>query len=138
MITTESDSTAYLTRVASGVHQTTADAVEEFGGGGAGFRPHEFLEAALASCLNIGMRMKAAEHGIDLSGVSTTVKLSKDNPSEANFEYAIRLEGSLTKAQEELLLNAAEVCPVRQTLGRKLCFHRKEQIEQNSIVRQHL
>ena len=129
MITTESDSTAYVTRVASGVHQTTADTVEEFGGGGAGFRPHEFLEAALASCLNIWMRMKATEHGIKLSGVSTTVKLSKDNPSEANFEYAIQLEGSLTRAQEDLLLSAADNCPVRQTLGRKLCFRTKTQHE---------
>lgn len=129
MITTESGSTAYSTRITSGLHQTTADTVKEFGGGGAGFRPHEFLEAALASCLNIWIRMKATEHGIELSGVSTTVKLSKDNPSEANFEYAIRLEGPVTKAQEDLLLSAADVCPVRQTLGRKLCFRAKPRDE---------
>ena len=134
MITTESGSTSYLTRVTNGPHQTTADTVEEFGGGGAGFRPHEFLEAALASCLNIWMRMRATEHGISLSGVFTSVKLSKDCPDEANFEYTIKLVGSLSKAQEDFLLMAAETCPVRQTLGRKLCFRQKPQPKTHATI----
>jgi putative redox protein len=126
MITTESDSPAYLTRVKNGLHQTQADTVEDYGGGNAGFRPHEFLEAALASCLNIWIRMSAAKHNIPLTNVSTAVGLIKDRPDEAVFEYDITLNGSLTPVQRAALLSAADTCPVRQTLSRNLSFRPKK------------
>jgi putative redox protein len=58
----------------NGQHHTAADNTPEKGGQGAGFRPHELLEAALASCTNIRLRMYADNYRIHLVGVRTTVE----------------------------------------------------------------
>lgn len=44
-------------RFTNGVHTATADTHKNGVGGGAGLRPHELLEAALASCMTITARM---------------------------------------------------------------------------------
>lgn len=51
------------------------------GGGNQGFRPHELLEAALATCMNIHLRMYAANHGIELGEVTTKVTLDRSSLS---------------------------------------------------------
>jgi putative redox protein len=43
----------------NGKHEGHCDAPVEKGGGDAGFGPHELLEAALAGCLNIWVRVYA-------------------------------------------------------------------------------
>lgn len=50
MIETESRSEPYATRFSDGVQEALADTTADKGGGGAGFRPHDLLEAALATC----------------------------------------------------------------------------------------
>lgn len=127
MIKTKSEAPSYRTRVSSDGHQFMSDTIQDYGGGNAGFRPHELLEAAFASCLNIWLRMHAAKHGLPLVSVETTVELQKHQPDEATFEYAIELSGELTDAQRKELLEIAEACPVRETLSRPLKFRRLEE-----------
>ena len=59
MIKTKSAAIAYQTSYVTRNQQAVADAPLEKGGAGAGFGPHELLEAALATCLNIAVRMSA-------------------------------------------------------------------------------
>lgn len=99
-----------------------ADTTSDKGGSGAGFRPNELLEAALASCINITIRMFAEKHTIPLTFVSTTVKLDRNYPDEAIFNYALELTGPLSDSDHQLLTEAARSCPVRQTLSKKLSF----------------
>ena len=40
----------------------SSDNTPDKGGKGAGFRPHELLEAALACCMNMSVRMYAESH----------------------------------------------------------------------------
>lgn len=44
-----------------------------------GFRPHELLEAASASCMNMTLRMYAEIHAIPLAGMSVAVWLNPNN-----------------------------------------------------------
>jgi putative redox protein len=44
-------------------------------GGIGGFRPHELLEAALATCTTITARMALAERGLDDAGVGVRVEV---------------------------------------------------------------
>jgi putative redox protein len=106
----------------NGRHQAHCDAPREKGGGDSGFNPHELLEAALAGCLNIWVRMYAASHDIPLAGIMTEVTLDRQTPGEAIFRYALDLQGPLTAAQRRELLQAAQSCPVHQTLAEKISF----------------
>jgi putative redox protein len=123
MVTAESADTPYLTSLTNGQHRTSADCGPEKGGQGNGFRPHELLEAAVASCVNMWIRMYADNHQLPLEGVSTSVEIKRDRPGEAVFEYAIVLDGPLTPEQKSKLLEIAQTCPVRKTLSGTLSFN---------------
>jgi putative redox protein len=122
MITASSESQPYLTVFSNGKHAATADTTSDKGGGNSGFRPHELLEAALATCMNMHLRMYAANHGIQLGEVFTKVSLDRSSPSEAVFNYSIELSGQLNDEQRKKLLEIAETCPVRLTLSKKASF----------------
>lgn len=122
MIIASSEPQPYLTRFSNGKHTTNADTIADKGGGDSGFRPHELLEAALATCMNMHLRMYAANYGIGLGDVTTTVSLDRNSPTEAVFNYSIELSGQLDDEQRKKLLEIAETCPVHRTLSKKLSF----------------
>jgi putative redox protein len=117
----------YRTRFSNGTSEAAADTTADKGGSGDGFRPHELLEAALATCVNMTVRMYAAKHAIALAGVTTRVSLDRSDPAQAVFRYEVELEGALTPADREKLLDAARACPVRRTLSRQIRFERSAQ-----------
>ena len=122
MIRAESADRPYLTSFTNGRHTASSDNTPDKGGQGAGFRPHELLEAALASCMNMWLRMYADNHQLPLEHVNTIVELKRDHPGEAVFEYEIALEGPLTSEQKSKLLGISQTCPVRKTLSGTLSF----------------
>jgi putative redox protein len=126
MTTAQSEPRKYLTSISNGHHLLMSDTVEAYGGSHAGFRPHELLEAAFASCLNIWLRMHADKYAIPLAGVKVTTRLDgMDDPAAITFEYHIELEGPLLDVHRQSLLEAAELCPVRGTLSKKICFRKQ-------------
>jgi putative redox protein len=122
VITAASESPNFSTRITNGTDVVIADAEAASGGGAKGFLPHELLEASLASCMNVTLRMYADTHGIPLEGVQTTVTLNRDDPDEAAFDYALHLDGPLTADQRTRLARAAAACPVKRTLSRRISF----------------
>jgi putative redox protein len=122
VITCFSKKTHFDTWFTNGKHEGHCDAPVDKGGGDAGFGPHELLEAALASCLNIWVRVSAKNHNIPLAGVVTEVTLERRAPEEAVFRYGLELKGPLTEEQRWALIQAAQSCPVHQTLAGKISF----------------
>lgn len=122
MIRTRSLPQRYTTAVSNGSHEIAADAPVSKGGGGAGLGAHELLEAALAVCINMAVRMHAEQHSIPLDSVSTRVSLARPRPETICFEYALALEGPLTLDQREQLKRVAQECPVRKTLTHRIEF----------------
>jgi len=122
VITAESKATPYQTSFTNQDHKAFADTSIAKGGSETGFRPHELLEAALACCMNMWLRMYADNHQLPLSDVSTTVSVNRDQSGESIFEYSIDLKGSLTETQREKLMQIAKTCPVRQTLSKEITF----------------
>lgn len=120
MIRARSSDVPWLTEFSNGEHQARADATPEKGGGNLGFRPHELLEAALASCMNITLRMAAAKHGIAPGEVVVTVTLNRLVPAEAVFTYSVNWDRPVTDAQRAVLIAALDACPVRNTLSRSI------------------
>ena len=103
-----------------GVHALISDTTPEHGGGADGFRPHDLLEAALGSCINITLRMYAKRLGVELKGVKVEVNLKQDDPETSLFEYKIELDGDLSDEQRAKLLRAARSCPVHKTLTKAI------------------
>jgi putative redox protein len=122
MILAQSELRPYQTRFSDGLHETMADAAADHGGNGDGFRPHDLLEAALAACVNITVRMFAERHAIPLRSVAAKVTLDRSKPDETVFRYEVLLDGDLTDEQKAKLLLAAGACPVRKTLSKSIRF----------------
>ena len=122
MIQAESIAGSYPTTVTNGNHELIADAPIAKGGGSSGFGAHELLEAALAACLNMAVRMCASANGIPLQSVRTRVSLQRPTDDIVRFGYAVELTGPLSEQQRAELEFAAQTCPVRQTLSKQLDF----------------
>jgi len=122
MVDTQSQAAKFLVQFGNGTQFAMADVTADKGGGNAGFRPHELLEAALASCMNISLRMYAEKHALPLSGVSVQVSLNRTNPEKPSFEYSVDFQGALSETDKSQLLCALENCSVRNTLSKPLQF----------------
>jgi putative redox protein len=122
MIQADSQPAKFQAQITNGSHVSTSDTTPDKGGANLGFRPHELLEAALANCMNMTLRMYSEKHAIPLSGVSVAVSLNRGNPSEPVFEYRVEFRGFISESQKIQLLSALEHCPVRTTLSKPLRF----------------
>ncbi len=120
MITAKSRAPNYQVFFTDGLHQGVADTTADKGGGNSGFRPHDLLEAALATCLNMWLSMFANNHGIPVAQVETRVSLDRSRSDEVIFNYSIDISGSLSGSEKQKLLSAAQACPVHKTLAKKL------------------
>lgn len=129
MITAQSGTPTYQTAVRSGAHELIADVPRNKGGAGAGFGAHELLEAALAACINMAVRMQAEREAVPLQSVATLVELKRPDAESICFEYSLELVGTLSEAQRRLLERAALTCPVRQTLSKTIRFHAATSVE---------
>lgn len=126
MITTKSTPRPYVTTASNGRVTIQLDAPVAKGGGGEGFGAHDLLEASVAVCINMAVRMHAAANSMPLTSVSTQVELSKPDAATTRFDYSLKFEGELTPGQKAALIEAARQCPVKETLSRRLEFHALE------------
>ena len=122
MIISESQHEKYLTRFTNGMFSAYADTTKDKGGMEQGFRPHELLEAALACCMNMSLRMNAEKLSISLDEVKVQVSLNRDDPEHPIFEYDVSFGKALTDEDEQKLLTALECSSVRSTLSKSLAF----------------
>jgi putative redox protein len=122
LIRTKGELQNYRTVVESNAHRVLTDAPVAKGGGGEGFGPHELLEAALASCLNMSVRMRAAALNVVVDNVRTSVLIDRSRDQEAIFTYAIDFDSSLGDDERARLIADAVDCPVIKTLRKRLVF----------------
>lgn len=116
-----SNSGSYLARISTGTHTLVADEPLIYGGQDRGPSPADYLCTALASCKAITMRMYAERKGwaVETIEVEACLERGADLPSGQNtFRCFIRLQGGLTEAQRERLLEIARACPVERLLGK--------------------
>jgi len=122
MIETHSKERRYQIHFTNGTREAIADAPIPKGGGGEGMGPHELLEASLACCINMWIRMQADKLGITVGEIEVTVTLKRDHPEEAVFDSIVKIGGTLSDADRSALMNLAGDCPVKRTLSKKLLF----------------
>ena len=125
---------AFTTELSTHVHRWVADEPESVGGSDIGPGPYDLLLGALGSCTVMTMKMVAAREDIPLTGVRVRLRHDRDHARdcdhceepEARIEAIFRritLEGELTQAQRERMLEIADKCPVHRTLTGTLHVH---------------
>lgn len=117
----------FRTEVSLGRHQLVADEPHSVGGTDQGPTPYDLLSAALAACTTMTLRMYANHKKLDFESSAVHVKHNKvhaedcaDCESEGGkideFRRTITLEGNLTEAERQRMLEIADRCPVHRTL----------------------
>ena len=98
-------------------HQLIADVPAKLGGLNAGPSPHDYLQAALATCTAITMQRYANRKGIPLTSSDITVRIVREGPTNQLLRE-IKLFGELTEEQRNSLFAIAEKCPIQRFLER--------------------
>jgi len=122
MITAVNGPENYRVELGNGSRTIQADVNAEKGGGGNGFRPHELLAAAYASCLNISVRMILDRLKMPYSGVRVEVDLDRGVEGKTIFLSRIQIDGDIPEEDKRKVLALASNCPVRQTLSQQIGF----------------
>ncbi|MEX0644660.1 MAG: bifunctional alpha/beta hydrolase/OsmC family protein [Parvularculaceae bacterium] len=109
----------YAVAVAAGGHPAIVDVDREDGGDGLGPNPTRLVEAALAACSAITIRMYAERKGwtIDALKVSVVRAETSDAHLSRALDKTIELAGPLDEAQREKLHDIASRCPVHRMLS---------------------
>jgi putative redox protein len=117
----------FRTEVRLGHHRLVADEPRSVGGDDQGPTPYDLLSAALATCTSMTLRMYANHKKLDLESATVRVEHDKIHAEDCQdcesgsgkideFRRAISLEGDLTDAQRNRMLEIADRCPVHRTL----------------------
>jgi putative redox protein len=124
----EADPDGFLQDVSAGPHHhARADEPRAYGGTNRGMSPYGFLAAGLGACTSMTIRMYARRKGWPLDHVRVDVSHNKMHAQDAkavsdekidSFRREIFLEGTLTAAQRDRLMEIADKCPVHRTLER--------------------
>lgn len=117
----------FRTDVKVGPHALTADEPASVGGTNAGPSPYGLLSAALATCTSMTLKMYASFKKLALHSATVTVTHDKVHVEDCadcestegkvdEFRRHISLEGDLSEAQRQRMLEIADRCPVHKTL----------------------
>ncbi|TAM12832.1 MAG: alpha/beta fold hydrolase [Nevskiaceae bacterium] len=102
-----------------GRHELVADEPETAGGADTGPTPIQYLEAALAACTAMTVRMVANHKGWPLAGINVEIHLRTTRAGDRNdthLDRDIELLGALDDTQRAYLLQIANRCPVHRIL----------------------
>lgn len=121
MVVSKSKDKNYLTEVSDGLAFIESDVTKDKGGSGESFRPHDLLCAALASCMNISVRMVLDRLNLNCDGVTVKVDLDRKDDS-TDFIYNIDIVGDISEKRKQEVIRLAENCPIRRTLSKELNF----------------
>jgi len=123
VIVAENGQGRYQQEVRVGQHRLLADEPVSVGGGDAGPAPFDFLMAGLGACTSMTLRMYAERKELPLTGIKVTLsheKIEVDGKPRDKIKREITLEGELSDAQRQRLLEIAGKCPVHRALSQSL------------------
>ncbi len=118
---------SFRTEVQLGAHALVADEPRSVGGTDLGPTPYDLLSAALATCTSMTLKMYADHKKLALTSATVAVEHGKVHAEDCSdcekadgkideFRRSISLEGDLSEAQRQRMLEIADRCPVHRTL----------------------
>ena len=106
----------YRLNLRNGNHEFYADEPKEVGGGDTAPAPDDLLEASLASCTAITLRMYADRKQWNVDSIEVSVSVERVGNNKTVFTRKISFTGEMETEQKERLLQIAKACPVSKTL----------------------
>ena len=117
----------FRTELVAGGHALIADEPASVGGTDAGPSPYDLLSAALAACTSMTLKMYASRKKLGLESATVRVSHGKIHAKDCEdceskegridqFERELVLEGNLSDAERQRMLEIADRCPVHRTL----------------------
>jgi len=134
----EADPAGFLQNISAGPrHALEADEPETYGGSDRGPTPYQLVSAGLGACTAMTIRMYARRKQLALDHVSVDVSHDKIHGQDCEtcettsgkidrFHRTITLEGDLTDAERQSLLEIADRCPVHRTLEGEILIETEE------------
>lgn len=99
-------------------HTLHADVAPATGGTGSAPGPHDYFDAALATCKALTASMYAKSHAIALDRV--IVEIDRDDAQERQGTYVLTVrlgfEGALTDAEKQKLHDVVSRCPIHKLM----------------------
>ena len=99
-------------------HELFTDLPKSLGGDDSAPSPHDYFDAALASCQALTVKLYAQKKDIPLTGV--TAEVTHDSTEEQKGKYKLNvkltLKGVLTDEQRTELHRVADKCPVHKLM----------------------
>ena len=99
-------------------HELFTDLPKTLGGDDSAPSPHDYFDAALASCKALTVKLYAQKKDIPLTGV--TVEVTHESTVEQKGKYKLNvkltLKGVLTDEQRAELHRVADKCPVHKLM----------------------
>jgi putative redox protein len=121
----------FTQHVNSDSHYWLADEPRSVGGDNTGPDPYEHLLAALGTCTSMTLRMYANRKSLPLANVKVVLKHSRDYHHDCEtcdeeprkievIDREVTVDGDLSDAERQRLLEIADRCPVHRTLHSEL------------------
>jgi len=123
----------FTTSIQTKNHSMIADEPATVGGDDFGPSPYEYLNAGLAACTAMTLKMYAARKKWDLQEVFVYISHSKKHSDELELDIEkpgymdliskkLEFVGDLDESQKQRLMEIASRCPVHKTLAREVVF----------------
>jgi putative redox protein len=127
VVVSETGEGRYTQHIDMGRHRISADEPKSVGGNDLGGSPYDLLLAALGACTTMTLRMYADRKGLTVDHIRASLIHDKINARDCKdcetqigrvdlIECAIALDGELSEAQRNRMLEIAGRCPVHRTL----------------------
>ena len=125
----------FLCEISAGIHSFIADEPKSFGGTNLGPTPYDFLAAALGTCTAMTINMYARRKKMALKDVRVNVEHSRIHINDCDdcqktgdnengkvhvLTRSIEIDGDISEAQRQRMLEIADLCPVHKTLENEI------------------
>lgn len=122
MVISKNRSENYCTEITNQTAMICSDVKADAGGSGRYFRPDELLCSALASCLNMTVRMGLDYRKIKYDEIVVKVDLDKSEESKTKFLIDVDVTGDISEETRQLVKRLAGACPIRKALSKQIEF----------------
>lgn len=110
-----------LTTLSNGRHVWNADVDKATGSEDRAPDPHDLLDSALAACTTLTLELYIRRRQLAVTGLRVTVDRmeSKDEQGQSVYQMQrrIAIEGDITDADRQRLLDIANKCPIHKLLS---------------------
>ena len=110
-----------LTTLSNGRHLWNADVDKTLGSNDLAPDPHDLLDSALAACTSLTLELYIRRRQMVVTGLRVTVDHLEDKNEQGQVRYQmmrrIFIEGDVTDAERQKLLEIANKCPIHRILS---------------------